>query len=190
MSRKRYVVLDRDGTIIEERHYLSDPNGVSLLPGAGDGLRRLSEAGLGIIMITNQSGIGRGYLDEQRLHLIHHRLGELLADEGVRLDGVYFCPHTPDNGCRCRKPMQGLMERAAQRFGFDPRAAFVVGDKGCDIEFGRRAGATTLLVRTGYGSQVAAEIATAPDYVVNDLSQAAWLIADMCAAQSDGMGED
>lgn len=177
VGRRRFVVLDRDGTVIVERHYLSDPDQVELIPGAAGGLRQLRAMGLGLVVITNQSAIGRGFFDEARLEQIHQRLRELLAAEGVQLDGIYFCPHLPDEDCGCRKPRIGLIERAATELDFDPAAAFVIGDKPCDIELGRSVGATTLLVRTGYGASV--EGATPADYVVDGLEEAAPVIREL-----------
>lgn len=176
MTDQRFVVLDRDGTVIVERHYLSDPDQVVLLNGAASGLRHLRELGLGLVLITNQSAIGRGLFDHSRLALIHRRLSDLLEAQGVSFDGVYYCPHTPDEGCACRKPQPEMLKLAAKELGFDPRRCFVIGDKECDIELGSQIGATTLLVRTGYGSEVEAAGAINPDYVVDDLSQAAVVI--------------
>lgn len=176
MTPQRFVLLDRDGTIIQERHYLSDPDQVELLHGAADGLRRLSVIGLGRIVITNQSGIGRGFFDAAQLALIHRRLCDLLAQEGVYLHGIYHCPHTPADGCPCRKPKPGLVARAAVEWPFDPQRAFVIGDKPCDIELGQRIGATTFLVRTGYGAQVATEATVSPDYIVDGIREAALII--------------
>ncbi|MGH7193860.1 MAG: D-glycero-alpha-D-manno-heptose-1,7-bisphosphate 7-phosphatase [Candidatus Saccharimonadales bacterium] len=178
----RFVLLDRDGTINVERHYLSDPEQVELLPNAARGLASMSELGLGLIVVTNQSGVGRGLFDATRLDEIHARLRELLAAEGVRLDGIFYCPHLPEQGCRCRKPLAGLVENAAREFGFRPEECFVVGDKPCDLELGRAIGATTFLVRTGYGSGVAVEIAAQADYVVEDLWQAAQAIDHLLGA--------
>mgnify|MGYP003576165344 CR=1 FL=1 len=95
MKRRPFVLLDRDGTIIVERHYLADPGQIEFLPGAIDGLRHLLSMGLGLVVLTNQSAVGRGFLDETRLDLIHRHLRELLNNEGVHLEGMYFCPHTP-----------------------------------------------------------------------------------------------
>lgn len=178
MKQPRFVVLDRDGTIIRERHYLSDPELVELLEGTADGLRLLREMGLGLVVVTNQSAIGRGYFDKSRLQEIHQRLQELLSSEGVILENenIYFCPHTPMDDCNCRKPRTGLLELAAKEHGFEPKDAFVIGDKPCDIELGQRMGATTFLVRTGYGSQVAAENQATPDYVVENVLEAALVI--------------
>jgi D-glycero-D-manno-heptose 1,7-bisphosphate phosphatase len=166
-------VLDRDGTIIAERHYLSDPEQVELLPGAARGLRMLSQLGLGLVVVTNQSAVGRGYFDEKRLDLIHRRLAELLAAEAVPPMPIYVCPHRPEAGCRCRKPLPGLLEQAVRDLGFDAPGSFVIGDKACDIEMGKRVMATTLLVRTGYGAKLARTGGISPDYVVDDLAQAA-----------------
>ncbi len=102
-------LLDRDGTIIAERSYLSDPDQVELLPGTVEGLRRLQRMGCGLVVITNQSGIGRGYFTETQLARIHERMKALLAREQVRLDGIYICPHRPEEHCSCRKPEPGLV---------------------------------------------------------------------------------
>ena len=170
LKKHRYVVLDRDGTIIEEREYLSGPDQVVLIPGAGAALRKLKQMGFGLVVLTNQSGIGRGFFDRAQLERIHRRLEELLEREGVQLDGLYFCPHVPDDGCDCRKPRLGLLEKAGKELGFNPQHSVVIGDKPCDIEMGRAVGALTFLVRTGYGSQF--ENALSADFVVDDLSAA------------------
>jgi D-glycero-D-manno-heptose 1,7-bisphosphate phosphatase len=190
VSQWRFVALDRDGTIIVERHYLSDPDLVELLPGAASGLRQLRELGLGLVVVTNQSPIGRGYFDETRLELIHQRLVELLAAEGVELDGVYFCPHMPDDNCSCRKPRPGMLKLAAQELNFEPQGCFVIGDNICDIELGQRVGATTFLVRTGYGAQVAAESVASPDYVVDDLQDAAQVIERLLATDERTVADE
>jgi D-glycero-D-manno-heptose 1,7-bisphosphate phosphatase len=167
---RRFIVLDRDGTIIEEHEYLSQPEQIRLIPGAGAALRELQQMGFGVVVITNQSGIGRGFFDQAQLGRIHQRLEQLLVGEGVRLDGVYVCPHLPDDDCACRKPRLGLMEKAAKDLGFRLEDSIVIGDKACDIEMGRAAGALTFLVRTGYGTQ--AENEAAADFVVDDLAAA------------------
>lgn len=183
MMPRRFVVLDRDGTIVVERGYLSDPEQVQLIPGVGEGLRKLRALGLGLAVITNQSAVGRKYFDLARLQQIHQRMAELLAAEQVELDAIYVCPHTPDDGCQCRKPLPGLMEQASREQGFDPAASFVIGDKPCDIELGRRCQATTFLVRTGYGAEYAAAGTVAADYVVDDVAGAAQVIEELLSAQ-------
>jgi D-glycero-alpha-D-manno-heptose 1-phosphate guanylyltransferase len=165
--KRKFVVLDRDGTIIEECSYLSDPEQIKLIPGATQALRELREMGFGLVVITNQSGVGRGFFDEARLREIHERMRQMLEAEGAWLDGLYFCPHKPDDGCSCRKPGVSLMEKASMELGFDPQASIVIGDKACDIEMGRKVGALTFLVRTGYGAQF--ENTVAADFVVEDL---------------------
>ncbi len=175
-SPRRFVLLDRDGTIIVERHYLADPAGVELLPGAAAGLRRLRELGFGLVVVSNQSGVARGYLTLETLERIHARLVELLAAEGVTLDGMYFCPHGPDTGCDCRKPLPGLILRAAADLGFDPRLAVVVGDKPCDVDLGRAVGARSVLVRTGYGREHEGAPGCQPDLVADDLRDVARLL--------------
>ena len=173
---RRFVILDRDGTILVEKQYLSDPHQVELIDGAAEGLRQLQAMGLGLVVMTNQSAIGRGMVDEAALEAIHRRMRELLQAEGIRLDGVYVCPHRPEDGCACRKPNPGLLERAARELRFEAKDCFVIGDKACDIELGRGAGATTVLVRTGYGAQVAADPSVRAAYTVDDLRGAAAII--------------
>ena len=116
---RRFVILDRDGTIIEDRGYLSDPEQVTLIPGAGAALRELRRMGYGLIVITNQSGIGRGFFDLGQLQRVHKRLEELLQSEGIHLDGLYVCPHAPDDDCACRKPKLGLLQKAGKDLDLD-----------------------------------------------------------------------
>lgn len=179
MTPRRFVLLDRDGTITVERNYLSDPDHVELLPQVGAGLRCMAQMGLGLIVVTNQSGIARGYFDEGRLAEIHGRMNELLNVERVRLDGIYFCPHAPEENCGCRKPKPGMIEQAAKEFGFDPRQSVVIGDKPCDIDLGHAVGAKTLLVRTGYGAEVEANGQSTAHEVVDDLVAAAGRIEQL-----------
>jgi len=176
-TMRRFVLLDRDGTVIVERNYLADTALVELLPGAAEGLRNLAAVGFGLVIVTNQSGIGRGYFDWPTLESVHARMQSLLGAEGVRLDGIYVCPHTPDDSCECRKPKRGLVDQAVARLGFDPAESVVVGDKACDIALGSRIGACTVLLRTGYGAETEASGAATPDYVVDGLADAARVIA-------------
>jgi D-glycero-D-manno-heptose 1,7-bisphosphate phosphatase len=168
-----YAILDRDGTINEEKEYLTHPDEVVLLEGAAEGLSLMQDLGLGLIIVTNQSGLSRGYLNADRLETIHERLFSLLKQQGVTVAGIYLCPHHPSDNCRCRKPSPGLVERAAADFDFNPKNAFVVGDNTCDIELGNRVGAHTILVRTGYGKSVEADGKVAPDFVEDNLLGAA-----------------
>jgi D-glycero-D-manno-heptose 1,7-bisphosphate phosphatase len=173
---RRYILLDRDGTLNVEKSYLSNPSAIELLPGAVEGLKLLQSRGFGTAIVTNQSGIGRGYFDTSQLATINRRLRDLLLQEGITIDGVYFCPHSPDEKCFCRKPQPGLVYQAAAELHFDPCESFVIGDKCCDIEMGRRVGATTvLLVGTGDGTRDGVEVAR-PDFVTRDLAETAALI--------------
>jgi D-glycero-D-manno-heptose 1,7-bisphosphate phosphatase len=176
MTKRRVALLDRDGTIIAERHYLATPDSVELLPGAVEGLRLLAGLGIGLAVVSNQSGLSRGYFDQGALDAIHERLRQLLAQGGVTLDGIYVCPHTEKQACACRKPRPGLVQQAAAELGFDPAEGFVLGDKACDIDLGRAVGATSFLVRTGYGDQMPAEVQARAAYVVADLREAAGVI--------------
>jgi D-glycero-D-manno-heptose 1,7-bisphosphate phosphatase len=176
MGARRFVVLDRDGTLNVEKEYLSSVEGLELLPNALAGLRALRALGLGLVVLTNQSGIGRGYFSAATVAAIHSALSRLLAAGGVSLDGIYVCPHAPDEGCACRKPSPGLAEQAALDLGFSLADSFVIGDKAADVELGRRLGATTILVRTGYGRQVESNGVTTPDYIADDLLDAARVI--------------
>jgi D-glycero-D-manno-heptose 1,7-bisphosphate phosphatase len=171
---RRFVLIDRDGTLNVEKHYLSDPDQLELYPGAGAAVRRLNQLGLGVVVVTNQSGIARGYFDLDRLDAIHHRLDALLAAETARIDGLYLCPHGPDEDCSCRKPRPGMVEQAVADHGFDPARAFVIGDKEVDVDLGRGVGATTFLVRTGHGP--AWVEGSRADYIVDDLSAAVAVI--------------
>lgn len=166
--KKRFVLLDRDGTVIIEKNYLSHPDKVELIPGVAKVLKQLKEMGLGLAIITNQSGVGRKYFDLETLEKIHRRLTDLLLKERVILDDIYFCPHTPEDNCLCRKPKVELVKKAAKKHNFDPKLCFVIGDNKGDIELGKNIGATTILVRTGYGRQIEKEKIN-PDYVVDNL---------------------
>ncbi len=127
------------------------------------------------MVVTNQSGVGRGYFDAEALQQVHARMVRLLAEAGATIEAIYVCPHRPEDDCACRKPKTGLAEQAAAQWGFEAQRCWVVGDKRCDIELGRRLGAETFLVRTGYGAQFAG--ACPADHVVDDLAAVSRLIA-------------
>lgn len=175
MSR-RFVLLDRDGTINEEIGYVLAPDELRLIPGAAEAIRRLQDLGLGIVVLTNQSPVGRGWIGEEELAAVHGRLRELLRAEGADVDAIEHCPHAPGNGCRCRKPATGMVERAAAAFGFDPAEAFVVGDHAGDMAMGRAVGARTIFVLTGHGEEERPAAEPFADRVVADLLAAAAVI--------------
>ncbi|MEA2101767.1 MAG: HAD family hydrolase [Thermodesulfobacteriota bacterium] len=173
------VFLDRDDTIIKNHPYLSDPQGVELLPKAARGIALLNEAGLPVIMVTNQSGIARGLLDEKILHLIHERLDCLLRQQGAHIDGIYYCPHHPEavlerykKRCICRKPATGMLLKAASDFGLNLDRSYMAGDKALDIETIHRAGGKGVLVSR---HKTRGKDAHA-DHVSEDLMDAAWWI--------------
>jgi D-glycero-D-manno-heptose 1,7-bisphosphate phosphatase len=176
---KRYILLDRDGTIIHDKHYLHDPEGVELLPQAVEGLKRMQGMGFGLAVLTNQSGVARGYYDEDAVKACNERMIELLAEEGVAIDGVFFCPHEPQDKCGCRKPKPGLMAQAAAELDFDPAQAFMIGDKSADVGLGKNTGATSILVRTGKGAKQEAKCAHRADHVCDDLFAAALYIESL-----------
>lgn len=181
MNHRSYILLDRDGTIVIEKNYLSSVDDLELLPGAVEGLRMLQEAGYGLIVVTNQSGIARGKLTAETLAVIHAELERRLAEGGVKIDAFYHCPHIPEDHCDCRKPKPLLANRAAADFNFDLQHSFVIGDKPCDIDLGKNCGARTILVRTGYGLHYEAA-GIDVDFVANDLVEAAQYIKRMTAS--------
>lgn len=143
------VFLDRDGTVNHEVSYIRDPQELKLIPGAAESIARLNRAGARVVLITNQSGVGRGLVTYEVLDATHGRLRDLLAQAGGRLDAIYFCPHHPDDGCLCRKPGTLMIERATRDLSIDLTQAFVIGDQTRDIELGYRVGLKAVLVKTG-----------------------------------------
>ena len=157
------LFADRDGTIIEDRHYLRDPDGVALLPGTGEALGRLVRAGIRLFLVTNQSGIGRGYFSETEFLACQTRLDELLQPWGAWFSDVRMCPHGPEDNCACRKPRTGMWEQMRRAWNLDPARCVMVGDKLDDLLFGINAGfAAAFLVRTGYGAAAAEKLGLPP----------------------------
>jgi D-glycero-D-manno-heptose 1,7-bisphosphate phosphatase len=149
VTPRRLALIDRDGTIIVDKVYLRDPEGIEFAPGALDGLRLLRNAGFALVLITNQSGIARGYLDAAMLERIHDRLQSMLAAEGLRLEAIYFCPHGPDDGCDCRKPAPGMVTKAMLDLGFRPEEVVLVGDSDADMGAAAAAGVKGVRVAAG-----------------------------------------
>ncbi len=181
---KRAVFLDRDGTLIAQVHHLTNPADVRLLPGAAEALRLLHEAGYLCLVVTNQSVIGRGLLDEAGLARVHQRMNELLAQADAHVDAIYHCPHAPvREGDRAavehpdRKPGPGLLLRAAREWNLDLAQSWMVGDMLSDTGAGRNAGCRgSVLVRTGHGAQVALPNETV-NHVADDVRSAAqWIL--------------
>jgi D-glycero-D-manno-heptose 1,7-bisphosphate phosphatase len=163
------VFVDRDGTVVVDRGYLADPEGIELLPGAGTALQRLDRAGFALVLITNQSGVGRGFFSTADLDRQHRRLQRLLEPYGVTFARIEVCPHRPDAGCDCRKPAPGMILRAARDLGLDLGASFVIGDKDSDTEAGHRAGCTSVGIgraRSGADLRVT-DLAAAADWILD-----------------------
>jgi D-glycero-D-manno-heptose 1,7-bisphosphate phosphatase len=178
------VFLDRDGTVTEEVGYLNHLSRFRLLPGVVEAIRRLKEASVPVIVVTNQSGVGRGYFPETLVHDVHERLKAELLEGGAQLDGVYYCPHVSADECECRKPKTGMLDQAARELRLDLRRSFVVGDRHSDVELAYRAGARSILVRTGFGEGELAWHAKnwprQPEVVTTDLSEAVnWILKEM-----------
>ncbi|HLF19775.1 MAG TPA: HAD family hydrolase [Bacteroidota bacterium] len=153
------IFFDRDGTINAEVDFLSDPDELTLIPGAAEAIRGANRLGMRVFVITNQSGIARGLLTEKDLEKVHKRLEELLLKHRAHIDAIYYCPHHPEFGkppynvsCDCRKPGTGMLTTAAREFGIDLSKSFVVGDRFVDMKAGENAGCKTILVLTGYGA--------------------------------------
>jgi len=200
------VFLDRDGTLSEEIGYIhpADLPRYALLPNTAEALKRLREAGFALVVLTNQSGVARGYFPASQVDAVHGRMKELLAAQGAKVDAVYYCPHHPeplapaDNGglppgrvaakpvaelnidCDCRKPKPGLALRAAAELGLDLSKSWMLGDKGADLGLAKSAGLKGgILVRTGYGEETLKKLeakGTPPQYVAADALAAVDLI--------------
>jgi D-glycero-D-manno-heptose 1,7-bisphosphate phosphatase len=196
MSGKRYyygvmnraVFLDRDGTVNEEVGYLTDLSKLRLIPGAGAAIKRLNRAGYKVILVTNQSGVARGYFPESLVLEAHARLANMLRGEGAVLDGIYYCPHHPTAGtsnytvvCDCRKPGTGLVDRAARDFDIDIHRSFMVGDKWSDVELAQRAGTHAILVTSGFApddpGNKRPEHVEDPDFIARTIEEAVdWIV--------------
>ena len=177
----RAIFLDRDGTLIVDKHYLHKPEEVEILPGAADALRRLQDAGFLLFLVTNQSGVGRGYFTMEDLTRVHAHLEAELASEDVTFTDIYVAPEAPDQPSHGRKPSPGFLLDARDAFDVDLSRSFMIGDKRIDLEAGWNAGvAASLLVRTGYGAETERKEGAklSPGVVVNDLTGAAdWILA-------------
>ncbi len=155
---KRAVFLDRDGTINVEKDYLYQIQDFEFIPGAVDAIRVLNDAGYFVVVVTNQSGVARGYYTEEDVELLHRHIDAELEKTGARVDAWLYCPHHPDGRgsyslpCDCRKPLPGMLKEAARRYDIDLESSVMVGDKVADIGAGISAGCRTILVRTGYGA--------------------------------------
>ncbi len=191
----RAIFLDRDGTISQEVGYIHDIGHLRLLPNSAKAIRMLNRSGIKVIVVTNQSGVARGYYSEDHVRRVNDRLTALLKAEGVELDGIYYCPHHPTEGsgaytqsCHCRKPEPGMLLQAASDQHVDLGRSFVVGDKLTDMEMAHRVGAKGVLVLTGYGQEEIGkkgETGPEPDRIVSDLEEAVeWILSQLEMTES------
>ena len=188
------VFLDRDGTIIEEVGYLDRPDRVRVYPWSVDAIRALNRAGVRVVVVTNQSGVARGFFTEAMVEKVHGHIATILAAGGAHIDAYYYCPHHPDGkireyarACDCRKPGRGLVDRAVDEFNIDPQRSFAVGDRWFDVGLARTVGAQGVLVRTGNGvhEERRPPQGLAADAVVNNLVEAAsWILGRLGAQAS------
>ena len=181
---KEALFLDRDGVINEDREdYVKSWPEFRFIPGVRSALKRLRKAGIPVVVITNQSVIGRGMITEKELSVIHERMGNAVQKTGGLLQKIYYCPHHPGDRCRCRKPRIGLLKRAAKEMDLDLKKSIFVGDTLKDIQAGNRAGCRTLLVQTGQGKESLIKILSGktrirPDWVCDSLAAAIPLILE------------
>lgn len=176
-ARKRQAVfLDRDGTIAEEVGYANHISRFDIFPYAAAAIRRLNEARIPVVVVTNQSGIARGFFPESLVTEIHEKMKTQLAAEGAHVDGIYYCPHIRDNHCRCRKPLPGMLERAAEEHGLELAGSTLVSDRYDDILMAHDVGSRGILVLSGYGRGEyewnRSRWPRMPDHVVEDLAAA------------------
>jgi D-glycero-D-manno-heptose 1,7-bisphosphate phosphatase len=170
MPQRPAIFVDRDGTLIEEVNYLSRVEDLRLFPFTSEAVAKLKEQGHLLIVVTNQSGIGRNIYSRDEMDAIHDQI-QLDLDGAV--DAFYFCPHLPCDGCTCRKPLPGMIENACRDFEIDMSKSWMVGDKNIDVEAGRKSGLRTAFVLTGYGEQHRSQLEFVPDIIAQDLLEAA-----------------
>jgi histidinol-phosphate phosphatase family protein len=182
-ENNRAVFLDRDGTIVEERGYISDPDKIMLEPNTIPALKLFKRFGFRLIITTNQSGIARKIFNKGRLYEVHKKLETLLTLNGIHLDAIYYCPHRPEEKCRCRKPKIGMALGAKRKFNIDLKNSFSIGDKLSDVQFAKNFGGKGILVLTGFGKKERLRIKDEkleikPDFIADDIYDAAKWVAD------------
>ncbi len=186
MKKHSAVFFDRDGTINEEVGYLSSLDQLAIYPVSYEAVRRVNEAGMKAVVITNQSGVARGFFPEAFLDVLHRRMRELLAEEGAFIDGFYYCPHHPTEGsdtyrrkCNCRKPEIGMLTAAAQELDIDLERSYLIGDHASDMEAARRASAKGIMVRTGHGEVEIVKAGHLANFIAADVLEAVqWIMRD------------
>ena len=173
------VFIDRDGTINVNVGYIDHPDDFQMYPGVIEGIKLLKKNGYKIIIVTNQSGIGRGYFVKKNLDDIHHKMNHELSENGTTVDAIYYCPHHPDDQCNCRKPKTGLLEQAVKDLNIDIKESFIIGDRMLDMEAGDKIGCNTVLVPENK-EKVSLEMKKSlvkPDCICDDfLSGVQWIL--------------
>lgn len=173
-TRQKAIFIDRDGTLIEEVNFLHRIEDLRYFSYTNEAVKLLKENGFLVIVVTNQSGIGRGIYSEDEMYAIHMKIQTDLTE---KLDAFYFCPHLPDEGCACRKPNLGMIEAACRDFEIDLENSWIIGDKTLDIGTGFNANIKTVLVLTGYGKNEIKKLARKPDLIAENLLEAVkWII--------------
>lgn len=190
----RAIFLDRDGTVNEEVSFLTDPAEVRLIPGADEAIREANDLGFLVFIITNQSGVARGLLDESKLQEIHEALLAMLRNRDAHVEAVYYCPHHPDYGeppyrttCDCRKPGIGMLAKAAEQHKIDLKQSFLIGDRMADIQTAIAANVHPILVLTGYGKeekQICDDNGVKPEYIASDILSAISYIRQAVSIES------
>jgi D-glycero-D-manno-heptose 1,7-bisphosphate phosphatase len=181
-KHRRAVFLDRDGTISEETGYVNHIDRFDIFPFAAAAIRRLNDARIPVIVITNQSGVARGFFPEEMVHRVNQKMTAQLAQGGARVDAIYYCPHIREDDCTCRKPFPGMLEQAAREHGLELPGSFLVSDRFVDLDMGAKMGCRNILVKTGYGRGEyewnRARWPHLPDRVAENLTEAVDLILE------------
>jgi D-glycero-D-manno-heptose 1,7-bisphosphate phosphatase len=179
MRSERAAFLDRDGTLIEDAHFLADPDRIAFIPGAFEALRLLREADYRLVIVTNQSGIARGLYSEEQYRAVEARMEAMLAAEGITIDAAFFCPHHPDftGPCACRKPLLGMYRDAERNLGIDLADSVYIGDRIRDVEPALKLGGRGILVQTGFGPAESARVPDGIDVAADVLAAARLIVA-------------
>jgi len=183
-SLQKVIFLDRDGTIIKEKNFIQSPQQLEFFSGSIQAIKILKNLGYKIIVVSNQSGVGRGILTEEMVKKVNHFFMRKLVEKDAPVDALYYCPHHPDQNCDCRKPETGMLKKAAQEHKLNLRDAVVIGDKISDVRLGKNIGAKTILVLTGYGKSEVSKIKEEkdkPDFVAKNLLSATRWIKELNA---------
>ena len=170
-DKRPAIFLDRDGVIIVEKNFLRDPEEIEFYPGAIEALKAIGDVYIKIV-ISNQSGVARGYFTSADVEKINDHISSILKMSGIGIDAWYFCPHGPDDDCQCRKPRPGMILEAAEEFNINMSKSWIIGDKSSDIDAGRASGLNTILVKTGYGGSEPGATVSKADYTASDISEA------------------